>query len=95
MLNLINIEETRNKSVIKKLWRYSSLFCLQQVYPGSSVSLPRIIGGSDLEVYQSSDRLERDEWFLEAREVELYLTFNLAPDLLVISKYKCKCKCRD
>ena len=38
-----------------------------------------------MEVYQSSDRLERDEWFLEAREVELYLTFNLAPDLLVIS----------
>ena len=58
---------------------------MQQVYPGSSISLPRIIGGSDLEVYQSSDRLERDEWFLEAREVELYLPFNLAPDLLVIS----------
>lgn len=42
----------------------------KQVYPGSSISLPRIIGGSDLEVYQSSDRLERDEWFLEAREVD-------------------------
>lgn len=35
------------------------------------MGLPRIIGGSDLTVHQSSERLDKDEWFLETREVTL------------------------
>ncbi|KAL9976430.1 hypothetical protein ACROYT_G013730 [Oculina patagonica] len=43
----------------------------KQIYPGSCISLPRIIGGSDLTLHQSSDRLDKDEWFLEAREADV------------------------
>ena len=47
------------------------MFCLslKQTYPGSCIGLPRIIGGSDLAIYQCTERLDKDEWFLEAREV--------------------------
>ena len=47
------------------------LLFLKQFYPGSTVSLPRIIGGSDLVVYQSCERLDKEDWFVEAREVGL------------------------
>jgi len=42
---------------------------LKQTYPGSCIGLPRIIGGSDLAIYQCAERLDKDEWFLEVREV--------------------------
>ena len=50
----------------------TDIFCLslKQTYPGSSIGLPRIIGGSDLAIYQCAGRLDKDEWFLEAREVK-------------------------
>ncbi|XP_067054438.1 nibrin-like [Acropora muricata] len=42
----------------------------KQLYPGSRTSLPRIIGGSDLTVYQSYERLEKDDWFQEAKQAD-------------------------
>lgn len=51
-------------------WKQKN-FALKQLYPGSRSSLPRIIGGSDLAVHQTSERLDNDEWFVEAREVRL------------------------
>ncbi|XP_068700870.1 nibrin-like isoform X2 [Montipora foliosa] len=42
----------------------------KQFYPGSRTSLPRIIGGSDLAIYQSSERLNKDDWFMEARQAD-------------------------
>ena len=49
----------------------TDMFCLslKQTYPGSCIGLPRIIGGSDLAIYQCAERLDKDEWFLEVKEV--------------------------
>ena len=75
-------------------------FALKQLYPGSRSSLPRIIGGSDLAVHQTSERLDNDEWFVEAREVRLLVNTVTGNDLkdnwyiLSIIIYNCFMSCQ-
>ncbi|KAJ7381508.1 hypothetical protein OS493_001656 [Desmophyllum pertusum] len=60
------VQKTTHNTITKNFKKFK-----KQLYPGSCVSLPRIIGGSDLTIYQSSGRLDKDEWFLEAREADV------------------------
>ncbi|XP_048577039.1 nibrin isoform X2 [Nematostella vectensis] len=50
---------TRNFKKFKKQW-----------YPGRDSVLPRLIGGSDLAVFESQTGVEQELWFAEAREVD-------------------------
>ncbi|XP_022800077.1 nibrin-like isoform X2 [Stylophora pistillata] len=60
------VKETQQSTTNKNFKKFK-----KQSYPGSHSSLPRIIGGSDLTVHQTAERLDTDEWFVEAREADV------------------------